>query len=415
MGDNAPPNGSPSLMRAINAARVIREIRAAGPISRAGLVRATSLSKPTITNVVAHLEDLGYIERLDREADAVPSREARAPLYEYRASRGHVLGIDIGADKTLVLLADLSGTILGSKRFTTEAVIARGPSQIFEEIAKATKALLDSVGASADTLLSVVVGTPGVISPDGVVTVAPQLEGWEGLNLRAAMEELFDCPIAIDSEVSLSLQAERWVGVAVGVDDALFVQLGVGVGAGLLVNGQIHRGANGAAGEIGLMPYPMVGAAGEIELVTMESLAGGGALLRQGQALARRPEGKSLRQLAGGDPDKVDASTVFMAMRDGDPAATALVNEIVRLLGWAIASVVCAFNPQVVIIGGGLSRAADQFLPRLQNLVAASVPFPPAWFVSSLGDEAVALGAVHNATAMVEADLFETPSVSRRV
>ncbi len=246
-----------------------------------------------------------------------------------------------------------------------------------------------------------------------MVTVAPQLEGWEGLNLAAAMAELFTCPVAIESEVSLSLQAERWVGVAKGVDDALFVQLGVGVGAGLLVKGQIHRGANGAAGEIGLMPYPLVGPSGDVELVAVETLAGGGALLRKGQSLARTPEGAALRELAGGDADNVDASTVFAAMRGGDPAATALVLEIVRLLAWAIASVVCAFNPQMVVIGGGLSRAADQFLPRLEEMVAAAVPFAPTWFVSSLGDEAVALGAVHNATAMVEADLFDRPAGAR--
>jgi predicted NBD/HSP70 family sugar kinase len=314
-----------------------------------------------------------------------------------------------------LMLADLDGTILGSTRFHTRNIASLGPPGIFGEIAAASMKLLSDAGGAAETLLSVVVGTPGVVSSEGVVTMAPQLDGWEGLNIGGAMAELYSCPVTVESEVSLSLEAERWIGVAQGINDALFVHLGVGVGAGLLVDGQIYRGADGAAGEIGLMPYPRTGPNGKIELVPLESRAGGGALRQQGQALARTPAGARLRELANGNVSDVDAPTVFAAMRSGDAAARDLVLDIASTLAWGISCLVCALNPQAIVIGGGLSCAADLFLPHLQEQVAASVPFPPEWFVSTLGDEAVALGAINCATAIVERDLFIKPDTRRSV
>jgi glucokinase len=384
-------------------------------MSRASLVRATGLSKPTITNVVAFLESLNYIERVDHPAPAQSGRSARTPVYGYQTSRGEVLGIDIGADKTLLILADLAGTILARTRLNTRTIATRKPKRIIEAVARAAKKLRAEDDGSDANLAAVVVGTPGVVSADGVVTMAPQLEGWEGLDLRAALAEHFPCPVEVESEVSLSLQAERWVGVAQGISDALFVNLGIGVGAGLLVDGQIRRGANGGAGEIGLMPYPRIAPDGTVELAPLESETGGGALRRRGQELADTPAGSKILEMAGGTISEVNAFAVFKAMRESDPAATALVHENISRLAWGIAGVVCAVNPQAVVVGGGLSRAADLFLPELQEQVSRYVPFPPQWLVSSLGDEAVALGAVNKATEIVENSLFLTPEPKRSV
>lgn len=399
-------NGSPSLMRAINAARVLREFRSSGPMSRADLVRATGLSKPTITSIVSYLESQKFLEQVEGPVGVAPSSGAQALQYAYRASRGTVLGIDIGADKTLLVLADLSGTTLGRARLNTRLLSPFGPPRIIEEIAVASKKLLDEVGESVESLLSVVVGTPGVVSREGIVTMAPQLKGWEGLNLGAALSAIFSCSVVVEGEVALSLQAERGIGVARGINDALFVHIGVGVGAGLLIDGRIYRGADGGAGEIGMMPLPQVDTSGQINYENFESQTGGGALLSRGQILASTPAGVRLLELAGGKKDDVDASVVFAAMRSGDKAATDLVLDLVSTLAWGISCLVCALNPQTIIIGGGFSRAADLFLPHLQKQVAASVPFAPDWLVSNLGDEAVALGAVNRATEIVEQNMF---------
>jgi predicted NBD/HSP70 family sugar kinase len=408
------PNGSPALMRAINAARVIRELRSAGPMSRASIVRVTGLSKPTITNVVAYLESEGHIEQTKITDGLTVVGTARAQLYNYRAGRGSVLGIDLGADKILLVLADLDGKILGTRRLVTREISPFEPMQIFVEIQSATAELLATARGSLDSLLAVVVGTPGVVAADGVVTMAPQLPGWEGLNLSEALSAIFPCPVQIEREVALSLQAERASGVAQGIDNALFIHLGVGVAAGLLINGQIYRGAQGGAGEIGMMPLPAaITTVPSSGFGPFESLTGGIALQRRGRELALTIAGRRLKELAVGNADDVDAAVVFTAMREGDQGATELVRDVVASLAWGVSCLVCALNPQTIIIGGGLSRAADVFLPELQEKVAASVPFAPQWLVSGLGEEAVALGAIHQATKVVEQNLFVQADLRR--
>lgn len=400
-------------MRAINAARVIRELRAAGPMSRASLVRATGLSKPTVSNVVTYLETEGHIEPADAPAGAQTVGSGRVQLYSYRAGRGQVLGIDIGADKILLVLADLAGTTLGTARLATRDINAADPGRILREISAAAGALLADADASTESLLAVVAGTPGIVSPAGVVTMAPQLAGWDGLNLREALADIFSCPVQIEREVALSLQAERSSGVARDVDNALFLHLGVGVAAGLLVEGKIYRGAQGGAGEIGLMPLPQRDSAGSDGFGPFESSTGGIALQQRGQTVARSPAGARLLELAGGRVEDVDAAVVFAAMREGDPAASEVVLDLVRTLAWGIACLVCALNPHTIIIGGGLSRAADLFLPELRRLVAETVPFAPQWLVSGFREEGVALGAVRHATDLVESALFLTPDLQR--
>ena len=155
------------------------------------------------------------------------------------------------------------------------------------------------------------------------------------------------------------------------------------------------------------MPYPVSRPDGSLELTSLESLASGAALKRRGSALAATPAGAQLLALASGDPAAVDAATVFAAARADDAAARGLIDEQITYLAWGLSCLACALNPRQIIVGGGLSRSADLFFDALRDRVNATVPFAPDWFLSALGDEAVALGAVHQATAMVENSIFE--------
>jgi predicted NBD/HSP70 family sugar kinase len=405
--------GSPALMRRLNAGRILRELRTAGPSSRADLTRVTGLSKPTVNGVVEDLRLAGYVEPVDGPAGA-PQRTGRpAQLYAFRADFGYVLGIDIGADKLMLLLADASGEVVARERRTVRAMAARGPQAMLDQVARIAPALLDRAGVRAERLLAVVTGTPGVVSADGVVTTVPQLRNWEGVPLRARLQEIFACPVHVDREVHLSLLAEQWHGVAVDLDEALYVQIGMGVGAALLINGQIVRGADGGAGEIGSMPLsgnaappPAPGSFGPFELAT-----GGVGIALRAQAAAATPGGARLLELAGGDVDAIEAKTVFAAAAGGDATAQALVDEVVAVLAQGIACLVCALNPRTVIVSGGLSRAGEALVGPLRAAVEHSVPFAPRFVISALSDEAVALGAVRRATEMVERSLFAEPDI----
>ena len=401
------PAGSPRLLRRINSAAVLRAIRAGAPISRSELARATGLSKPTVNGAVEFLLQSGYLtERVAAVDDRTRRPGPRARLLSFRGDSGHVLGIDIGANKVLAVVADLTGEVLGTVRRLTGARERQTANAILDLVGAATDDALATAGVDRSTLRAVGVGTPGVVDPvSGRVTLAPQLGGWEGIRLASRLQPAFPCSVLVDNEVHLSVLGERWRGSAQGIDDALYVQVGVGIGGGVLIGGDVYRGAGGAAGEIGYLPI-FGDAGGRDGLGPFEHAAGGTAFARLGRRAAAAGESPALLELAGGDLDAIDAEVVFAAAARSDEAAKRIVDELLQRLARGIASAVTILNPSTVIVGGGVSRAGERLREPLERLIADLVPVPPRVVLSSLGDESVALGAARLALQAVEERLF---------
>lgn len=401
------PPGSPRLLRRLNSAAVLRTIRASGPISRAALARATGLSKPTVNSAVELLLESGYVAEHLAAVDAETRRPGpRARLLTFRGDLGHVLGIDIGANKVLVVVADLTGDVLGAARRRTGTTEHRSAENLLALVEAATEEALATGGIDRTSLQAVGVGTPGVVDPvSGRVALAPQLDGWEEIQLARRLEPAFPCPVLVDNEVHLSVLGERWRGSAQGIDDALYVQVGVGIGGGVLIGGDVYRGAGGAAGEIGYLPLFDDGA-DRNGLGPFEYAAGGTAFARLGRAAAAAGRGTALLEHAGGDVEAIDAEAVFAAAAAGDETARTIVDEVVGRLARGIASAITILNPSTVIVGGGVSRAGDQLLEPLQRHIAGLVPVATRVVLSTLGDEAVALGAARLALQAVEERLF---------
>lgn len=398
--------GSPSLLRRVNSAAVLRVVRQGKAVSRAEIARLTGLSVPTVNGVVEDLLLAGYLqEDIAQHGDRARRRGPRPRLVHFRANVGHVLGLDIGANKVLAIVSDLDGEATGSDRRTVAA--AADANEVLEVAAAAVRAALRRAKVSANELLSAAVGTPGVVElPMGRVTLAPQLPGWEGLPLADRVAQWLGRPVLAVNEVHLSLLAERWRGAIQGVDDALYVQVGIGIGAGILMGKQLYRGSTGAAGEIGYLPLINCAALLPQGVGQFEYSAGGRAFARLGSRAAAGPHGSVLRELAGGDPASVDAAMVFSAASRGDPTAGRILNKIVGRLARGIAAAVALLNPAVVVVGGGLSQAGDMLLAPLEDKVRGLVPMPPRFVLSALGDEAVALGAVRAALDTVDDDLL---------
>jgi predicted NBD/HSP70 family sugar kinase len=397
-----PPAGSPGLLRRLNSAAVLHAVREDGPASRAAIARATGLSKPTVNAAVELLLDQGYLTE-DHELASQSGPGRRPRLLRFASGLGHVLGIDIGANKVLVLAADLAGQVLATERRKTGA---REPAALLALVEDAATDALDAAGIPAASLKAVGVGTPGVVDPvSGRVTLAPQLAGWEGIELGARLEPAFGCPVVVDNEVRLSLLAERWRGAAQEIDDAFFVQIGIGIGGGVLFGGEVYRGAGGAAGEIGYLPL-FDGEEPRDGLGPFEHAAGGTAFAR----LARRAaDGRTtaLVELAGGDPDAIDAETVFAAAAAGDAVASEVLDDLLDRLARGIAAAIVVLDPATVIVGGGISRAGERLRAPLEEKIHALVPVSPRVILSQLGDEAVALGGVRLALQAVEHALFD--------
>jgi predicted NBD/HSP70 family sugar kinase len=409
---NRLPAGSPSLLRRLNWAAILRTIRTEGPVSRTELARKTGLSKPTVNEVVEHLLRDGYVREQLADPEARPRRPGpRARLLSFRGELGHVLGIDVGADKVLCLVADLDGAVLASERRKTTVELRRSPRAVLDLVEQAASAALAAAAVESAALKAVGVGTPGVVDlASGRVALAPQLGDWGGLALGPELERSFGCPVLVDNEVRLSLLAERWQGAARDVDDAFFAQIGVGIGGGVLIGGEVYRGASGAAGEIGYLPLFDTDEASD-GLGPFEHAAGGTAFARLAKDVVASGHGRALLDRAGGDPDAIDAEVVFGAAAEGDAGAREILAELVERLARGIAAAVVVLNPSTVIVGGGVSRAGETLLSPLERRIRDLVPAPPRVVLSELGDEGVALGALRLALHWVEERLFEVAAV----
>jgi glucokinase len=291
-------------------------------------------------------------------------------------SRRFVLGIDFGGTK--VALATASADSVDSvdrplRKTRLPTLGDEGAQQVLRRTLDAARELSDWPG----TLQAVGVSTFGVVRGE-TVQLAPTVPGWEGLELpRLLREEFGDTPVAIDNDVNAAAAAElRW-GALQGVRTGLYLNLGTGLAAALVVDGTVVPGAHGAAGEIGYLlskPGDPAFAEGHAPL---EEVVSGHALARQGSALLGRT---------------VSAASLFEV--DGDPAVRALLDGAVEALAMAVANVCVVLDPECVVIGGGLMGASDQILPRLAAEIRRAVPFPPEITAARFVDDAPLYGAL---------------------
>nr|WP_281386418.1 ROK family protein [Jiangella mangrovi] len=384
----------------------MRVIRSEGPMPRSDVVRASGISKPTVNEVVETLLAEGLItESLDGGTDRPRRPGPRARLLQFNARRRLVVGVDVESSRILALLSDLDGTILGSARRPTP----HGGRQ--DEVVRAVRQTVRDVVAQAEidwsAVRAVVVGTPGIVDREsGTVRLVPQLSGWEGRPLARLLSDALAAPVLLEHDVHLAVIGEYWRGEAAGLRNAAYVQIDVGVGMGFLIDGTVYAGADGAAGEVGYLPVvrdlPTTAAAAG--LGPFEAAAGATAFSAfAAEAIARGDE-TSLRPVDGGE---VSASSVLAAAHDGDRTAAGIVDAVLGHLARGLASIAAVLNPQIVVLGGEVGEQLGAYVPWLQQQLDAAVPAPPRVHVTSLEDQAIALGAVRRGIDTVEAQIFD--------
>ncbi|MBB5774273.1 ROK family protein [Nonomuraea jabiensis] len=305
-----------------------------------------------------------------------------------------VLGIDVGGTKVAIGVSTADGPALSA-----HVRLDTGPDTLARALAAARA--LD--GAPAAVGFS----TCGVIR-DGVVRLAPNVPGWEGLELPRLLQEAYGAtPVAIDNDVNAAAAAElRW-GALRGVSTGVYLNLGTGLAAALVVDGRVVPGAHGAAGEIGylqVMPGEPAFADGRVPL---EERVSGGALAARGAALLGRPVtaaellgGGRAREPVDETPSGDPARELVDETPGGDPAQE-LVDETLRTLAMSVANLCVVLDPERLVVGGGMMGAAELILPRLTAEVGRAVPFPPEIRPARFADDAPLLGALALARAAV--------------
>ena len=387
---------------------VLDHVRTHGSSTRAGLVHATGLSRAVVTQRVGELIDYGVLA----EGNLGPSTGGRAPrLVRFRADAGHLLVADLGATSMDVAIADLSGAILAHVQEPCD--IAAGPESI---LARVEELFVGSLGAESrpGTLWGIGIGVPGPVEFDTGSPIAPPImPGWD----RYAVRERFAkhrVPVWVDNDVNVMAVGERRAGIARGHDNVVFVKIGTGIGAGIVVNGKLHRGAQGCAGDVGHIQITddpaVVCRCGNIGC--LEALAGGGALARDAETAAREGRSPFLRTVLEGN-GPLEAADVARGATHGDPTCVELVTNAGRLVGHMLASVVNFFNPSLIVIGGGVAGAGDQLLATIRETVySRSLPLATRELIvmrSELGDRAGVVGAA----AIVTDELFRASHLTQ--
>jgi predicted NBD/HSP70 family sugar kinase/DNA-binding CsgD family transcriptional regulator len=353
----------PGLLKRINEREVLETIRTGAPISRAEISRRAGISKPTVSLALESLRESGLV----REAERGPDGPGYGAVYfEPVAEAALVVGLDLGARFVRGAVCDLAGTIRA--RQDVELAVADAAGAI-ASISRLQGSLLEAAALEGSLVDSVVVGVPGVVAGDGTLRLIENVSGLEARPFARELQEALELPVALENDINLAALGEQWQGVARGVDDFAFLSVGTGMGAGLVLGGELHRGRNGAAGEVDF------------------------ALVGLGQTLdPSAPQVAELaRDLAG---LQADPRAVFGAARNGDAGARAVVDEVARRIALHVAAISGVADVELVVLGGGIGANGDLLLDPVDRLLGDWLAFPPRVEVSTLGEAAVLTGAL---------------------
>ena len=398
INDDMNHTGDATLLRKVNESAILEQIRLNGPITRSDLARRLHLSLPTITRIVNELFSVGLVI----ETSTAGSSGGRRPgLLQFNFRANLIIGVYVG-HKMVAALADLDGKII--ERCTQPSLSGDAGLQQLIDLIRELQQQADAMGLS---VRGVGVGAPSIVSfPDGVVAWAPGL-GWRNLPLKQALEEALGLRVFVENEVNLLAMGESWRGAGQGIRRLVCVSVGTGIGAGLILDGQLYRGARGAAGEIGyIVPNERYLGRQVNRFGALESLADRNALTSRGNERMQAGEPSILNLACAFDRSKLTAEMVLDAARAGDPLALAAMSEVVNYLSIAIANLVCVVDPERIVLSGDLAGYAEMFTQPVRERIEGLVPTMPEIVASELGMDAAVLGAVAIAMRETSDSLF---------
>ncbi|WP_285664289.1 ROK family transcriptional regulator [Actinorhabdospora filicis] len=329
---------------------VLRVLHERGPATLTEVAAHAEVSRPTAEDAVGELLGRGLVrESGPPDGPRVVGRPARR--FAFNADAGYVLGIDVGAHKLYAVAADLCGEVRAGQRVALDPQ-APAPQRV-SAMRTALTEVAELAGIDPADVRAIGVGTSGIVDATGRVALSGHLPGWTGLHLPTELAGLCPGAVLVANDSNMAALAEHWCGVAEGAADVVYILAGRRISAGILLGGKVHPGRHGAAGEIGIM-----------------------------------------RSMGWYDTARL--------LRDGHAAGEDLVHH----LATGIAATVLTVDPELVVVGGGLSQAGEKLIGPLRTRLADLCLYPVPVEASTLADRSVALGAVRLALDEVERELF---------
>lgn len=384
--------GTPRLLRALNDRAALELLLARGPLTRAQLGELTGLSKVTASQLVERLEERGLVRRVGEQAGG---RGPNAQLYAVTPGSAHVIGVDVGPERVVAACADITGAIIGQVEQST-----RDTDDPVGVVHRAVVQAATEAGAEMSSVRRVVLGTPGLVDPKtGEISFAWDLPRWH----RGLLDDLrrdLSTPVVFGNDVNLAAIAESSVGAAAGVTDFVLIWIGRGVGLASVIDGRLHQGSTGAAGEIGFLPV----AGAEVPRNSAKRAVKGGVR-------------GAFQSIAGADAVKAigkkygfrgaEAADVVHAAVEAGEAGEAALDELAGRLALGVAATCVVLDPPLVVLAGEVSQAGGPALAeRVEREVAAITLVTPKVVITEVASEPVLHGALYTALDAVRDEVF---------
>jgi glucokinase len=391
--------GTPQFMKSMNRATIVDVLVKNGPISQTQICEVTGLSRATVSTIMNELKQEKLILEVKKEISTGGRRQTLLKLDE---NAGYVVGIDLGGTKMVGAVTNLSGKFIVKMRWPTKTKDDDGPEAILATLISFINTLITKAGVDGEKVRGIGIGVPGVVRPGGVVEWAPNLK-WRNMDLASKLTAVTNKPVFVENDVNLLALGEYWYGAAQGTQSMACLAVGTGIGAGLIINGQLYTGIHQAAGEVcNLLVDRSYLGKDFSQFGCLEMLASGPAIAKQYMVTVqncaenRNHENNEVFDEEGGpgESNLTGAELVFSEATRNNPVAKQIIEEFSQNIAMAIIALTTVLDPEIVVLGGGVSQNAGLFRDRILELCSPVVQVMPRLEVSALGIDAGIMGAI---------------------
>lgn len=374
--------GTFQLMKSVNKSIILNKIRTSEPISRAQIAKDTKLTPPTVSSIVKELIE----QELVRESDLGESKGGRKPtMLHINNNAFYVVGVDAGPETVECILADLSGKIV--ERVSSKLNIPITNGQFISILKENIHKILQTSKPYHDKILGIGVAMHGVVDIEtGTSLVAPNLD-LRNIPIKQKLEEEFNLVVNVENDARAMALGESWFGGHGDADSMVAVNIGRGVGSGVVINGKLYHGAQDIAGEIGHMTIDING-----EICECGS-RGCLQTFASGVAIAERTR-KKLEEKS----ETITGEEVYKLAESGNTAYIEILEETGMIIGIGLTNLIHLINPRKIVLGGGVMKSKKFILPKIKQTIEQRVLSPAAKetevTVTKLGEDATLLGAV---------------------
>ncbi len=383
-----------SLVRELNISIVMDCIRLHAPLSRATLANLTGLNRSTVSLIVNELISRGFVHETSRQ-DSKIGRPGI--LLQFAPDAGFALGVEVGVDFIAVILTNFVGEILWRDRQVVGAY--EDPVTALDHVAKRMEEAIDYGKGLGLRPMGIGVGFPGLVDvSQGKLVFAPNLR-WADIPVRQMWTQRFHLPVFVDNEANCACMGERFYGIAHDIVDFIYLKTGVGLGGGIMIGGVLFRGSAGYAGEVG---HTTLYNGGELcgcgRRGCWETYVRPSTLIRDVKRKLQEGEASIIGDLVAGELDNITMDVIVEAACQQDPVALQSLETLGGHMAVGITNLVNIFNPELVVLGGELSRTAPWLVPVIEAALRSNVLPPLRQSIrvaaSAQGEDACLLGAI---------------------